>query len=487
MKTILVTGGAGFIGSHLCERLAREGHRIISLDNYFTGSRENHVAGVEYRDGHTKDIEALVPESPDIVFHLGEYSRVEQSVLEPDIVYDLNVIGTQGVINFWRKRKCKLVYAGSSTKFGDGGLTIKTSPYALHKAGNTWHTKRIGDRENLQYAIAYFYNVYGPRERSGIYGTLIETFKQMYLSGAPLAVVRPGTQTRNFTHVNDVIEALVRIAERGQGDEYGIGNRQAHAILDVARMFGGDIILLPSRSSNRMSSDLDVSKTETLGWKTSHTLEQYIKEFVEKHKPGQKRAKRVLVFSTTFYPIVGPAEEALISLAKQMSDVEFDIVTTKFISNTDVSGFGMKNVHLHRIGFGFTGDKYLLPLWGVWTGWRLYREHRYLFTWSLMASYAALAGVFLKRITGLPLLITLADQDLERVPAYARLALQFILSDADQVYGIHVQEKHVSQIAPRASLRRSIGEGDAFANQLRYAYAERFTGSNYPDWLRPSP
>ncbi|MDO8523813.1 MAG: NAD-dependent epimerase/dehydratase family protein, partial [bacterium] len=208
-KTILVTGGAGFIGSHLCKRLVKEGHRVISLDNYFAGSRENHVPGVEYREGHTKDIATSIPETPDIVFHLGEYARVEQSVLEPEVVYDLNVLGTEGVIAFWKEKKCKLIYAGSSTKFGDEGLARHATPYASSKANNTDKIRSIGDTLHLPYAITYFYNVFGPGERAGTYGTVVEIFRQLYLRGAPITVTSPGTQTRNFTHVDDIGEGLM--------------------------------------------------------------------------------------------------------------------------------------------------------------------------------------------------------------------------------------------------------------------------------------
>ena len=180
-KTILVTGGAGFIGSHLCERLHRDGHRVISLDNYFTGSRENHIAGVEYRDGHTKDIERHVPETSNLVYHLGEYSRVEKSLAEPALVWDLNVAGTFGVLEFCRKKNVKLVYAGSSTKFGDGGLGRDQSPYAWTKAANTELVRNYGAWYRISYAIAYFYNVYGPRERAGTYGTVTEIFRQNHL------------------------------------------------------------------------------------------------------------------------------------------------------------------------------------------------------------------------------------------------------------------------------------------------------------------
>lgn len=279
-KLILVTGGAGFVGSALCERLASEGHRVISLDTYFTGSRENHKEGVEYREGHTKDIAALVPETPDLVYHLGEYSRVERSLTEPAVVWDLNVAGTFGVLEFWRQKGSKLVYAGSSTKFGDGGLGRDQSPYAWTKATNTELVRNYGEWYGLPYAITYFYNVYGPGERAGSYGTVIEIFRQKFLAGQPLTVNAPGTQKRNFTHVNDIVDGLVRVGESGDGDDFGIGNAQPYSILEVAHMFGGEVVMGPEVKGNRMSSDIDTSKTELLGWKATHALPDYIAESI---------------------------------------------------------------------------------------------------------------------------------------------------------------------------------------------------------------
>ena len=276
-KVILVTGGAGFVGSHLCRRLQAQGHRVISLDNYFTGSTDNHVEGVEYRRGHTKDVGDLVPEIPNLIYHLGEYSRVEKSLTEPSLVWQLNKEGTFGVLEFARARCSKLVYAGSSTKFGDGGLGRDQTPYAWAKATNTELVRNYGTWYDLRYAITYFYNVYGPGERAGAYGTVIEIFRQKKLNGEQLAVNAPGTQKRNFTHVDDIVDALLLVGESGDGDDFGIGDEQAYSILDVAQMFGGEVLMAPEVAGNRMGSDIDTSKTRLLGWEPKRNLAEYIR------------------------------------------------------------------------------------------------------------------------------------------------------------------------------------------------------------------
>ena len=281
-KTILVTGGAGFVGSHLCERLVLDGHTVISLDNYFTGTKENHVDGVEYREGHTKDIQALIPENPDLIFHLGEYSRVAKSLEEPEKVFDLNMEGTFGVLEFWRARGGKLVYAGSSTKFAgarpDGVLGRELSPYTWGKAVNSELVHNYGRWYDLPYSIAYFYNVYGPRERGGVdaYGTVIETFHQNILQGKPHQIRGTGEQTRSFTHVADTVEGLVIIGERGENDEYAISAEEVHSLLDVAHLYGGEVEFLEATKSTRSTGSEDTSKLEALGWSQKHTLEEYI-------------------------------------------------------------------------------------------------------------------------------------------------------------------------------------------------------------------
>ncbi len=281
-KTILVTGGAGFIGSNLIERLVKDpSNRVISLDNYFTGSRENHIPGAEYREGHTKDIEKLIPETPDIVYHLGEYSRVEQSFADMPIVWESNKTGTFAVLEFCRKNNTKIIYAGSSTKFGDGGLGRDQSPYAWTKASNTELVRNYGAWFGLPYAITYFYNVYGTREiSSGPYATLIALFKEKIKKHEPLTVVTPGTQVRNFTHVDDIVNGLILVGEKVEGDDYGLGSEEGYSILDIAKMFGGEVVMIPERKGNRMSASVELSRSKNeLGWHTEKRIADYIKQF----------------------------------------------------------------------------------------------------------------------------------------------------------------------------------------------------------------
>lgn len=276
--TCLVTGGAGFVGSHLCERLLSEGvKKVVSLDNYFTGSERNHVSGVEYIRGSTADVNTLITDKIDIVFHLGEYSRVEQSFEDVDLVWKFNRVGTSAVLEFCRHTGAKLIYAGSSTKFGDGGLGREQSPYAWSKASNTELVINYGRWFGLSYAITYFYNVYGGREISeGKYATIIGIFKKRFMNNLPLRVVLPGHQKRNFTHIDDVVSALILIGEHARGDEFGVGNDESFSIIEVANMFGSEIEYLPERRGNRLSGEVMTAKTKRLGWRAQKNLSDYI-------------------------------------------------------------------------------------------------------------------------------------------------------------------------------------------------------------------
>ena len=285
-KKILVTGGAGFIGSNLCEKLALDHSNLVySLDNYFTGSVKNHVDKVTYIEGQTANIDKLIDFEPDYIYHLGEYSRVEQSFDDIEKVWKYNKDGIFSVLQFCRKTGAKIIYAGSSTKFGDGGLGRNQSPYAWTKASNTELVENYGIWFNIPYAIVYFYNVYGNREIStGKYATLIALFKEKTSNNTPLTVVSPGMQKRNFTYIDDITNGLILVGENGYGDEFGIGSDESYTILEIAKMFGGKIEILPERKGNRMTADVITLKTKALGWQCTGSIKDYINQFKKQNE-----------------------------------------------------------------------------------------------------------------------------------------------------------------------------------------------------------
>lgn len=277
-KRVLVTGGAGFIGSHLCEQLALMGCDVVSLDDYSNGFESNHISGVRYIRGHTVDIEQHITGQVDAVFHLGEYARTSQSFFDLDRVWKSNMDGTFRVLEFCRKRGIKIIYAGSSTKFADGHSGFNQSPYAWTKAHNTGLVTRYGAWFSLPHAITYFYNVYGERESSDpTYGSVVAIFLESKKSGQPLKVVRPGSQKRIFTYVKDIVGGLIKAAESGSGDGYALGSCDEYSIEDLARMIGGTIEYVEPRQGDRSDAVIDLSKTEKeLNWKAKHNLKDYI-------------------------------------------------------------------------------------------------------------------------------------------------------------------------------------------------------------------
>jgi UDP-glucose 4-epimerase len=287
MKLVLVTGGAGHVGSHVIEEQLLDNSKIISLDNYFNGSVENHIVSdlVEYRRGNTADIASLVPETPDIIYHLGEYARVAQSFDEPDKVFAMNTTGTVAVVEFCRQRKVqKLVYAASSTKFGDdgnGGEGKNQSPYAFSKYQNVQLITNYGKWYGLPYVICYFFNAFGPREKGGgKYGTVIANFEQAYLHNRPLEVVKPGTQRRNFTYVKDLARGLILAGGKGNGDGYALNNPNSYSILEIARAYGRQIKMIEGRPGRSGTDDLPTKAQTELGWKTTVDVLDYIAQFV---------------------------------------------------------------------------------------------------------------------------------------------------------------------------------------------------------------
>lgn len=289
-KTIvLVTGGAGHVGSHVIELLVKgQNNHVISLDNYFTGRKQNHISGAEYRKGDTKGIDELVPETPDIVYHLGEYARIAPSFDDVAMTFDMNIAGTLAVAEFCRKRHVgKLVYAASSTKFAIEGDGRHQNPYSFTKAVNVDLINDYGRWYDLPYAIVYFYNAFGPRENGqGKYATLIAKFEQAYLKGQPLTVVKPGTQKRNFTYVQDLARGIIMVGEAGQGDGYALNNPKQFSIIEIAKAFGGPIEFIDGYPGRAESGLAPTKARGELGWEATVDVLDYIKDFVAAHPRG---------------------------------------------------------------------------------------------------------------------------------------------------------------------------------------------------------
>jgi UDP-glucose 4-epimerase len=295
-QTLLVTGGAGFVGANLIKALLTDypAAAIVSIDNYFTGVVENHVNDprVTYLDGSTVDIAKIWAErglpSPEIVFHLGEYARIVQSFDDHDLTWEFNLLGTKEVVKFASGHGSKLIYAGSSSKFGNDGQDENLNPYAWTKAKNIEYIRNYSSWYGLDYAITYFYNVYGPGQiTSGRYATVIGIFEDHYLRGEPLPVVSPGTQTRDFTHVDDIVRGIVLVAQKGNGDGFLLGAGHEWPLIEVAKLFGVAYEMVPALRGERVRGQADITRAAELGWHPTIKLDSYIADFVATHRPGE--------------------------------------------------------------------------------------------------------------------------------------------------------------------------------------------------------
>jgi UDP-glucose 4-epimerase len=277
---VLVTGGAGFVGHSLIKQLKIDNPdwEITSLDNYFTGKEENHQTGVEYYRGHTWEADSIFKDRTfDIVYHFGEYSRIVQSFKDIDFVHRSILSGTPIILELCRTWGAKLIYSASSSKFGNEGRDENLSPYSWMKSKMVELIKNYGDWYGLQYEICYFFNVYGPGQiMNGDYATVVGIFERQYLEGKKCTVVSPGTQTRDFTHINDIVSGIIKASQRMDNSEWFLRSGTNISIIEVAEMFG-EWELVPERRGERSGSEGFQSDTEVkLNWKPEYNLQDWI-------------------------------------------------------------------------------------------------------------------------------------------------------------------------------------------------------------------
>ena len=288
-KQILVTGGAGFVGTNLIKLLLKKtNYKIISIDNYTSGTKLNHIRSsrVKYIKGNTANIYKFVknPNNIKTIFHFGEFARIYQSFLKMDQCIESNSIGTNAIFNFCLKHKVKLIYSATSASLGNKGNDRNLSPYAFTKAKNLELLENLKKWFNFRYEVIYFYNVYGPKQISnGNMATVIGIFENNFKKNKPLPVVKPGTQSRRFTHIDDTIDVCYKAWKRNLCRHYSISNKKSYAILDVAKMFKRKIKYLPKRAGERYASALTDMNLSNKVYKYfgKRKLIDYINKFIE--------------------------------------------------------------------------------------------------------------------------------------------------------------------------------------------------------------
>ena len=286
---IIVTGGAGFIGSNLIKYLLKKTkYKIISIDNYSTGSIKNHVrhSNVRYIKNDNINIFKILKKYKKkikVIFHFGEFSRIYQSFLKPKECLESNINNSFAVINFAKDNKIKIIYSATSSAFGNDGKDENLSPYAWSKTKNIELIKNYSKWFGLKYELLFFYNVYGSGQiQTGPMSTVIGIFEKQFKKKIPLTVVKPGTQKRDFTHIDDIINGCYLAFRNGRQNEYMLGTDKQYSILQIAKMFKRKIKFLLPRKGDRSCSNIPNNNALTyLGYKAKVNIKDYINNIIQ--------------------------------------------------------------------------------------------------------------------------------------------------------------------------------------------------------------
>lgn len=496
-KTIMVTGGAGFIGSHLCRTYLDEGHRVICVDNLQTTRTPKNIVSLMGRAGFTfiqHDVinPLIIREKIDWIFNFACSGSYTSYQFDPVHTVKTNTVGVINMLELARTHGARLMQASTSEVYGDPtevpqresywGNVNTLGPRACYDEG-----KRVAETLCMDYFREYgtdikiirIFNTYGPCMDPND-GRVVTNFIIRALAGEDLVMYGDGTATRSFQYIDDLILGIDAMMKKENFiGPVNLGNPGELTMKELAEKV---LLLTGSVSSiryERAATDdpkrrcPDIALAErVLGWKPRVALDEGLPRTIEYFKAVKKPERKVLVFTTTYHPHIGPAEEALIDLSAEMPEASFHVVTARQ-KGTLPSYEKDANTEMHRVGIGSFLDKYLLPIVGLVKAMRLHNEHDYTFVWGIMGSYSGISARFLKMLyPHLILFISLDESELVRQSYVKRKVYQYVTAGADAVF-VRGKIKGQFSFLPDQS-RVSFREGNAksFMMRTRALYAE---------------
>lgn len=501
-KTILIAGGAGFIGSHLTAKYLNAGHRVIVVDNLQTTMKPKHIekffAHPHFIFKKHDIVDPLrIKEKIDWIFNCACAGSYTSYQYDPVHTVKTNTVGVINLLNLAREHGARIMQFSTSEIYGDPlespqseeyrGNVNMLGPRACYDEG-----KRCAETLCMDYRREYgtdikiirIFNTYGPQMDPND-GRAITNFVMNALEGRAIEIYGDGSNTRSFQYIDDLVAGIdTMMRKEGFLGPVNLGNPGEITMKDLAET----VINKTSSSSKivytegvtddpkRRCPDISLAARE-LGWKPKISLAEGLEKTIAYFRTIERPDRKILVFATTYHPDLGPAERAVYELSQEMPDTEFHIITTKFRAGVPrFEKLGTDSIH--RVGFGMKFDKYLLPILGVWKAWQLHREHNYRFAWSVMASYGGISALLLKFISrDINFLLTLDPKELSGrsfikskilVPLY-----KVIFKNTDSVYvSDYALEKNAKIIHPHMNISVMGDESRAFVNRVRYTYID---------------
>jgi UDP-glucuronate decarboxylase len=499
-KTILIAGGAGFIGSHLTEKYLSEGHRVICVDNLQTTWKPKNIARfLSHKDFTFIQDDIISPLTwnghIDWVINCACAGSPTSYQFNPVHTIKTNTIGVMNLLELARVHKARFLQTSTSEVYGDPlispqhedyrGNVNTLGPRACYDEG-----KRVAETLCMDYhrefgvevRIVRIFNTYGPNMDPND-GRAITNFMMHAIHGKDIVIYGDGSNTRSFQYVDDLVRGIdLMMNKDGITGPINLGNPVEMTVKEMAEMViqkvgsSSKIIYQAEATDDPKQRRPDIALAKNvLGWEPKVILSEGLEKTISYFRTVEPPEKKVLVFATTYYPDMGPAEEALYELSKEMPDTEFHIVTTKFKKGrAEIEEVGTDKIH--RVGFGVSIDKYLLPILGLMKARRLNKEHHYRFVWSIMGSYSGFAAL-LYRLANKEsnLLMTLDDKEVKRRGIKMRFLqpiYKLILGKAETIYVSNIALAHGSELMKSLPKLTPTGDTKSFMNNVRFRYAD---------------